>query len=132
MTENEKKALYIIVAVIVAIILLLLFSNKNAVKTIFNRRSANLPNVNAIDIPEYETPSFPAINNPLDFDGCKMCLSGNYSIIMPAGDPKPIPASIPSGEMAKILANSKRGGISSNSVRVASSKPWWNYSIWGR
>lgn len=122
MSDKEKNIIGFIAAIIVAIILWLLFHKRNAVKTILQDNGFTLPSFSMPEIPTYETPEFPAIEKPIFTDGCKMCMNGNYSIIVPAGTPKvAAPAPVPS-VVTKYLVSANRGA--STATNVVTSGGW--------
>lgn len=125
MTDGEKKSLSIIAAIIVAIILWLLFAKRDAIKKVLQDAGFTLPQISLPGVPEYEVPEFPSIGNPVNLDGCKMCMNGNYSVILPAAQPKEIPAYVPPAEVAKAIAYPR--GYSSATMVVTPAKPrqWW-------
>lgn len=116
MTEKEKNIYGFIAAIAVAIILWLLFRHRDKVKTILQDSGITLPTFTVPETPTYETPTFPDIEKPVFTDGCKMCMNGNYSIILPAGAPKVVePAPLPAS-VTKYLVLANRGGSISNTT----------------
>ena len=128
MTDKEKNIYGFIAAIAVAIILWLLFRNRKAIKQILQNNGVPFPAINIPGAPTYETPSFPSIETPVNMDGCKMCMNGNYSIIVPAGAPKVVESAPVPETVAKYLAKSSMGSTSSGKKVT----PWWYSNPFGR
>lgn len=123
MSENEKKTIGVIAAIIVAIILWLLFAKKDKIKKLLQDNGFTMPQISLPPVPDYELADFS------NLDGCKMCMNGNYSVILPASQPKVIPDYVPPTEIAKAIAYPRtappRYNQMTTKVVPAKPKPWW-------